>query len=74
MTDLEDLWDDLPVGKAPTHDILRAGRKAESASAAASPSARRRRFLLKPLLTAGVATGIAGAFLGHPGRRRRRRR
>ena len=27
MTDLEDLWDDLPVGKAPTHDILRAGRQ-----------------------------------------------
>ena len=26
MTDLEDLWDDLPVGKAPTQDILRAGR------------------------------------------------
>ena len=61
MTDLEDLWDDLPVGKAPTHDILRAGRKAESS---ASPAAsKRRHFLVKPLLTAGVATGIAGAFL-----------
>lgn len=58
MTDLEDLWDDLPVGKAPTHDILRAGRKAASASAS-----RHRRFLVKPLLTAGLATGIVGAFL-----------
>ena len=36
MTDLEDLWDDLPVGKAPTHDILRAGRKAVRPSAVAS--------------------------------------
>ena len=61
MTDLEDLWDDLPVGKAPTHDILRAGRKAQTA---ASPAAsKRRHFLVKPLITAGVATGIAGAFL-----------
>jgi hypothetical protein len=55
MTDLEDLWDDLPVGKAPTHDILRAGRKAE-----ASAASKRRRFLVKPLLTAGIATGIGG--------------
>ncbi|RHW28274.1 hypothetical protein D0Z08_04655 [Nocardioides immobilis] len=60
MTDLEDLWDDLPVGKAPTHDILRAGRKAERAAGGGSG---KRRFLLKPLLTAGIATGIVGAFL-----------
>ncbi|WP_183100298.1 beta-propeller domain-containing protein [Nocardioides pelophilus] len=60
MTDLEDLWDDLPTGKAPTHDILRAGRKA--ASSAGAPG-RRRHFLLKPLLTAGIATGVVGAFL-----------
>jgi hypothetical protein len=57
MTDLEDLWDDLPVGKAPTADILRAGRKA-----AGAPS-RRHRFLLRPLLTAGVATAVVGAFV-----------
>lgn len=60
MTDLEDLWDDLPTGKAPTHDILRAGRKA--ASSAGAPG-RRRHLLVKPLLTAGVATGVVGAFL-----------
>ncbi len=60
MTDLEDLWDDLPVGKAPTHDILRAGRTAERA---AGGSSGKRRLLLKPLLTAGIATGIVGAFL-----------
>ena len=58
MTDLEDLWDDLPVGKAPTHDILRAGRKASGPSAS-----RRRHFLVKPLITAGLATGIVGVFL-----------
>jgi len=62
MTDLEDLWDDLPVGKAPTHDILRAGRTAAGAPGAAA-GARSRRFLLKPLLTAGLATGLIGAFL-----------
>jgi hypothetical protein len=60
MTDLEDMWDDLPVGKAPTHDILRAGRKAE---ASAGPSSKRRRFLVRPLLTAGLATAIVSAFL-----------
>jgi len=60
MTDLEDMWDDLPVGKAPTHDILRAGRKA---AASAGPSSKRRRFLVRPLLTAGLATGIVSAFL-----------
>ncbi len=58
MTDLEDLWDDLPVGKAPTHDILRAGRKASAPS-----TSKRRRFLVRPLLTAGLATGIIAAFL-----------
>lgn len=63
MTDLEDLWDDLPVGKAPTHDILRAGRAAASGGTASSPASKRRRFVLKPLLTAGVATAVAGAFL-----------
>ncbi len=64
MTDLEDLWDDLPVGKAPTHDILRAGRKAESsAGPSASAAGNRRHFLVKPLITAGLATGIVGAFL-----------
>jgi len=62
MTDLEDLWDDLPTGKAPTHDILRAGRKAASATGASAPG-RRRHLLVKPLLTAGIATGVVGAFL-----------
>ena len=57
MTDLEELWDDLPTGKPPTHDILRAGRKA------AGGDGRRRRFLVRPLLTAGVATGVVGAFV-----------
>ncbi|UMG94708.1 beta-propeller domain-containing protein [Nocardioides sp. TF02-7] len=59
MTDLERLWDDLPVGKAPTHDILREARIAAGAQAAA----RRRRLVLRPLLTAGVATGLIGAFV-----------
>ncbi|KAA1419381.1 hypothetical protein F0U44_13165 [Nocardioides humilatus] len=61
MTDLEELWDDLPVGKAPTHDILRAGRKAAGVRTASTGG--RRRFLMRPLLTAGVATGVVGAFI-----------
>jgi hypothetical protein len=56
MTDLEELWDDLPTGKAPTNDILRAGRKAAGGGS-------RRRLFVKPLLTAGVATGVVGAFI-----------
>ncbi len=66
MTDLEDLWDDLPVGKPPTNDILRAGRKAAGPSAS-----RRRRFLVR-------AAADRGARDRHrrrvPGRHARRRR
>lgn len=70
MTDLEDLWDDLPVGSAPTEKILREARRAAMASEAVASEAerkargeRRRRFLLRPLLTAGVATAVVGAFV-----------
>ncbi|QSR24795.1 hypothetical protein CFH99_04075 [Nocardioides aromaticivorans] len=54
MTDLENLWDDYPTGKAPVTSIL---------AAAAGEQRRRRRVLLRPLLTAGVVTGLAGAFV-----------
>lgn len=54
MTDLENLWDDYPTGKAPVTAIL---------AAAAGEQRRRRRVLLRPLLTAGVVTGLAGAFV-----------
>ncbi|HWJ09206.1 MAG TPA: beta-propeller domain-containing protein [Nocardioides sp.] len=54
MTDLEDLWDDYPTGKAPVTAIL---------AAAAGEQRRRRRLLVRPLLTAGVVTGLAGAFV-----------
>lgn len=59
MTDLERLWDDLPAGRPPVHDILRAGRQA----AAGAGVRRRHRLLLRPVLTAGVTTGVVGAFL-----------
>ncbi len=62
MTDLEDLWDDLPVGKAPTHDILRAGRKATSATGPTASTSGAGSWS-EPLLTAGLATGIVAAFL-----------
>lgn len=54
MTDLENLWDDYPAGRAPVTAIL---------AAAAGERRRRRRVLLRPLLTAGVVTGLAGAFV-----------
>lgn len=54
MTDLENLWDDYPTGKAPVASIL---------AAAAGEQRRRRRLFVRPLLTAGVVTGLAGAFV-----------
>lgn len=54
MTDLENLWDDYPTGKAPVTTIL---------AAAAGEQRRRRRLLVRPVLTAGVVTGLAGAFV-----------
>ncbi len=54
MSDLERLWDDLPVGRAPVDDILRAGRK---------KTRMPRRRPLRPLLTASVLTAVGGAFL-----------
>ena len=57
MTDLENLWDDYPTGKAPVTAIL---------AAAAGEQRRRRRVLLRPLLTARVVTGLAGPFVAGP--------
>ncbi|MET0526185.1 MAG: beta-propeller domain-containing protein [Nocardioides sp.] len=54
MSDLERLWDDLPVGRAPVDDILRAGRKKGRTP---------RRRPTRPLFTAGVLTAVGGAFL-----------
>ena len=70
MTDLEDLWNDLPVGKAPTDRILRDAHRAAMAAEAVAAEAerkqrgeKRRRLLLRPVLTAGVATAVVGAFV-----------
>jgi hypothetical protein len=54
MSDLERLWDDVPVGRAPVDDILRAGRQRGRAQ---------RRRPIRPLLTAGILTAVGGAFL-----------
>lgn len=54
MSDLERLWDDLPVGRAPVDDILRAGRKRTRTP---------RRRPIRPLFTAGVLTAVGGAFV-----------
>jgi hypothetical protein len=58
MSDLERLWDDLPVGRAPVDDILRAGRKQQRRQQGGP-----RRRPLRPLLTAGVLTAVGAAFI-----------
>ncbi|HJQ05115.1 MAG TPA: hypothetical protein VJ872_06705, partial [Nocardioides sp.] len=70
MTDLENLWDDLPVGPAPTDAILRAAHRAalqqqaaDDTAAADVRRARRRRLVGRPLLAAGAFTGLAAAFV-----------
>ncbi|MDQ6525819.1 beta-propeller domain-containing protein [Nocardioides sp. LHD-245] len=54
MTDLENLWDDYPTDPAPVGAIL---------AATAKERRRRRRLVLRPVLTAGAATALAGAFV-----------
>ena len=55
MTDLERLWEDYPVGPAPMADILREGRRQDTA--------QRRRALTRPLLAAGAVLALGAAFL-----------
>lgn len=54
MTDLERLWDDLPVGPAPTDRILRAARAERGG---------RRRALLRPTGTVLALGALAAAFV-----------
>ncbi|WGX95916.1 beta-propeller domain-containing protein [Nocardioides sp. L-11A] len=54
MSDLENLWDDYPTDPAPVGAIL---------AATAKERRRRRRLVLRPVLTAGAATALAGAFV-----------
>lgn len=59
MTDLERLWDDYPAGRAPLDEIM-----AQAGAATGAPPARRRRVVVRPLLTAAAVTVLAGAFVG----------
>lgn len=52
MTDLENLWEDLPTGTPPVDAILRAGR-------ASSP----RRRIARPLIAVGATAALGAAFL-----------
>ncbi|MEJ7832931.1 MAG: beta-propeller domain-containing protein [Nocardioides sp.] len=54
MSDLERLWDDLPVSPAPVAGMIRAGR-------AKDRPARRR--LLRPAFSLGALAALGGAFL-----------
>jgi hypothetical protein len=65
MTDLERLWDDLPTSEPPVEALVRGGRRAELLAEATGAAARppRHRFLTRPLLTAGVATAVAGVVV-----------
>ncbi|WP_300678338.1 beta-propeller domain-containing protein [Nocardioides sp.] len=55
MTKLEDLWDDFPVRRPSTADLVRQARLARAA--------RRRRRILRPVSFAGVAAALATAFV-----------
>ncbi|MDN4173995.1 beta-propeller domain-containing protein [Nocardioides sp. SOB77] len=55
MTDLERLWDDVPVGPAPTDRILRAARREQRGS--------RRRPLLRSAGTVVALGALAAAFV-----------
>lgn len=56
MSDLENLWDDYPAGKAPVDVIL--------AQAGGGPAGRRRhRLVTRPVLVAAAATALVGAFV-----------
>ncbi len=59
MTDLENLWDDLPVRPAPTAQIL---REAQGQSRSQSRPRRARR-LLRPMSSVAALAAIGGAFV-----------
>ena len=54
MSDLEDLWDDVPVGPAPVSAILREGRAAARSS--------RRRPWFRPVTALAAVGALGGAF------------
>ncbi len=56
MTDLEDLWDDLPVGPAPTGAILREAK-------AQARQRRSRRRMLRPLSSVAALAALGTAFV-----------
>ena len=67
MTDLENDWDDLPVGAAPVDAILREARR-EAAVAARAPQRRLRRSLGGIAVVGGLAAAfVAGALVFSPG-------
>lgn len=55
MTDLEKLWDELPFGRPPVDEIVRAGRR--------EVLARRRRLVGRPLLAAGAVAALFTTFV-----------
>ena len=54
MSDLENLWDDVPVGPAPVSSILREGRAAARSS--------RRRPWFRPVTALAAVGALGGAF------------
>jgi hypothetical protein len=55
MSDLERLWNELPVGPAPVAQIMRRG--------AATRVPERRRLVVRPLVRAAVVGSVAAAFV-----------
>ena len=67
MTDLENHWDDLPVGPAPVDAILREARRQAAADARRRPEARLRRSLLAVAAVGAVAAAfVAGSLVSTP--------
>ena len=66
MTDLENHWDDLPVGPAPVDAILREARR-EAAAGVRTPEQRLRRSLRGVAVIGGIAAAfVAGTLVTSP--------
>jgi hypothetical protein len=68
MTDLEQHWDDLPVGPAPVDAILREARRQAAAEARRRPEARLKRSLVGVTAFGGIAAAfVAGTLVSTSG-------
>ncbi|MDO9455352.1 beta-propeller domain-containing protein [Nocardioides sp.] len=68
MTDLEQNWDDLPVGPAPVDAVLRDAHRQAASERRRRPEARLKRSLTAVAVLGGVAAAfVAGTIVSAPG-------